>query len=514
MCALITSAGLSAGSTPLASDPAYGAPVGQFAHHGDVGAPAIRGHTTYDPTTQTYHLTAAGTNLWAGRDEFQFAWSHLEGDFIVRARFEFLGAGVDPHRKFGWMVRSDLDSGSTYADACVHGDGLSSLQYRGAKNGETAQIELENLLNGTRPDVVQFERRGKTFIFSAARYGEPFKSVQIADLDIPNTVYVGLFLCAHNPGVIEQALVRDVRIIKPAAPDFRPYRDYIGSQLEILDVFSGDLTAIHASAEPFEAPNWTRDGQKLILNISGNGPAKGVLRTFDLATRRIATLETGPAVNNNNDHVLSTVGDRIAISNHTGTDRTSTVFVLPVTGSAEPRQVTDPTWGHSYFHGWSPDDQWLVYTAHRHDQYDIYKIPSAGGAEVQLTNLQTLDDGPEFSPDGQWIYFNSTRTGRMQVWRMRPDGTGQEQVTDDEFNNWFPHFSPDGKWFTMISYGAEIRADDHPYYKPCYLRLMPTDGSAAPRVIAYVYGGQGTINVPSWSPDGRKIAFVSNSDIP
>ncbi|MCF3651528.1 TolB family protein [Synoicihabitans lomoniglobus] len=514
MCALVSSTGLFAGSTPHGTHSAYGPAVGDFAHHGDVGAPAIRGNTTYDAMTQSYHMSGSGTNLWGGEDEFQFAWNHLEGDFILRARVKFLGEGVDPHRKLGWMVRSDLDTGSTYADGTVHGDGLTSLQYRAAKNGETDQIILENELDGTYPDVIQLERWGDKFIFSAARYGEPFKSVELAEIDVPNVVYAGLFLCSHNAEVTEQAIFTDVRIIKPAASDFRPYRDYIGSTLEILDVFSGELTAIHSSAESFEAPNWTTDGQKLIVNVSGNGPAKGVLRTFDLATRRIETLDTGPQINNNNDHVLTFDGSMLAISNHVGEARTSTVFTLPSTGSSEPEQITDPAWGHSFLHGWSPDNKWIVYTANRKDQWDIYKVNVDTKKEVQVTNNTDLDDGPEFSPDGEWIYFNSTRTGLMQIFRMKPDGSGQEQVFADGMQNWFPHISPDGKWMTIISYDADVvEARDHPYYKHVYLRLMPTDGSAAPKIIAYVYGGQGTINVPSWSPDGRKIAFVSNSDI-
>jgi Tol biopolymer transport system component len=98
----------------------------------------------------------------------------------------------------------------------------------------------------------------------------------------------------------------------------------------------------------------------------------------------------------------------------------------------------------------------------------------------------------------------------MQIWRMKPDGTNPEQVTNDEYNNWFPHISPDGKWIVFLSFLKDVNPNDHPFYKYVYIRLMPMN-EVKPRVVAYVYGGQGTINVPSWSPDSKRIAFVSNS---
>ena len=492
---------------------ASNSPVGQFADHADVGAPAIAGSTTFDPTIQHYRMTASGINLWGPADQFQFASNKLKGDFIVRARFEFVGQGTDPHRKFGWMVRSTLDTDSAYADACVHGDGLASLQFRRTKGGITEQIELP--IKGG--DVIQLERRGNTFIFSSARYGETFVSTTLPDLALGEEVNVGPFLCAHNPKVKEEAVIKDVRIIQPPKAGYRPYRDYIGSHLEILNVHTGKLEIVASSPEQFEAPNWTSDGKTLIVNVSGPGPNKGHLKTFDLVTKQWAPLDTGFANRNNNDHVLTFDGKRLGISHHSADDSGhSVIFTMPSSGGT-PKRITANS--PSYLHGWSPDGKWLVFTGGRKvqsdgpDKYDIYKISGDGGAEIRLTNSPGLSDGPEFSPDGKYIYFNSTRNGLMQLFRMKPDGSQQEQLTNDEFNNWFAHVSPDGKWIAFISFDQDVKPDDHPYYKHVYLRLMPITGGK-PRVIAYVFGGQGTINVPSWSPDSTRVAFVSNTQMP
>ena len=500
---------------PLAAVPlgaAGAASVGEFADHGDVGGPALPGAAIYDATTQEYRLTGAGTNLWGSADQFHFAWNRMKGDFILRARFAFVGQGRELHRKLGWMIRTSLDGDSAYADGCAHGNGLTSLQFRRSK-GAVTEEQVVPLKGG---DVIQLERRGGTYIFSAARYGETFVSTALTDIELGDEVFVGLFLCSHNGAVQEQAIFRDVRIVKPAKPDFRPYQDYIGSQLEVLNVFTGQLAALHRSMEPFEAPNWMPDNRTLLVNVSGRGPAKGVLRLYDRTTGEMRPFDSGEAIHNNNDHVLSFDGKWLAVSNHAPeSGGKSAVYTLPATGG--PAKRITPS-APSYLHGWSPDAQWLVYTGGRKltpdgaEKYDIYKIPAAGGDEVRLTDSPGLNDGPEYSPDGKYIYFNSTRTGLMQIWRMKPDGSEQEQVTRDAYNNWFAHLSPDGKWMVFVSYGAhDVRADDHPYYKHVYLRMLPTSGGGEPRAIAYVYGGQGTMNVPSWSPDGRQVAFVSNT---
>lgn len=479
--------------------------LGQFEAHGDIGNPQLAGAASYEAANQEYTLAAAGTNMWLGRDQFHFVWKRMRGDFILRTRVAFEGPGADAHRKAGWMVRPYLEADAPYADCAEHGDGLASLQFRRARGGNTDQVRLPI----TNANVLQFERRGSTFIFSAARDGESFVSGQVTNLDLGDEVHVGLYLCSHRGDVVEQAKFRDVRIIRPVKEGFRPYRDFIGSVLEILDVHTGRLEMIHSSPQPFEAPNWTPDGKALIYNLSGRAEGWGRLARFDLATRMPTLINTAFAIKNNNDHVLSFGGTMLGLSDQSAPGGQSTIYTVPV-GGGVPKRITPLT--PSYLHGWSPDAQWLVYTGGRSNKYDIYKIPSDGsGPEIRLTDAPGLNDGPEFTPDGKYIYFNSSRGGKMQIWRMKPDGKDQEQVTNDEFNNWFPHISPDGRWIVLISFPPEIASTDHPYYKHCYLRLLPIEGGM-PKVIAYVYGGQGTLNVPSWSPDSQKIAFVSNTD--
>lgn len=479
-------------------------PIGVFDGQTDVGKTRHPGRASYDSRPQHYTIAGAGQNMWGDHDDFHFVWKRLTGNFILSTRARFVGRGVEAHRKIGWTIRPSLETGSSHVTAALHGDGLVSLQFRRTAAETTEEIKSADSL--PNPDaVIQLERRDGTYIMSVAQFGDTLVSTQLSDVSLPDTVYVGLFVCAHNDSVVERGVFSNVRVTIPPPNGFVPYRDYLGSNLEILDLASGNATIVHQYRGSFQAPNWTTDGKALIYAQEGR------LYRFDLASKTATAINTDFATRNNNDHVLSFDGKMLAISNHSPADsNVSIVYTVPTMGGV-PKRVTAK--GPSYLHGWSPDGRWLVYVGQRNDEFDIYKIPVTGGDEIRLTTSRGLDDGPEYTPDGKYIYFNSARTGRMQIWRMRPDGSDQQQITNDSFNNWFPHISPDGKRIVFISFPLTVAADDHPFYKHVMIREMPIGGGPS-RVIAYVYGGQGTINVPSWSPDGKRLAFVSNSAMP
>lgn len=481
--------------------------LGIFTDQNDIGNPKKSGSTMYDTSDQVYTLKGGGYNIWFNRDEFQYAYKKIKGDFILTANFALIGDGVDPHRKTGWMIRESLEPEAAHVSAVQHGDGSAVLQWRALRGAFMRDPEDEIFSPKKNYNVIQLERRGKEIIMRAAHTGEPLQIIgSTTSVLFPDEVYVGLYVCSHNAEVIEEATAWNVRIDKPVPDGYQPNKEgWIGCRMEIMNVFDGKRKVIRESTGRFEAPNWMPDGKRLLFNENGS------LFTMPIEGGTPQKINTGFANRNNNDHGISFDGKMLAISHHRDglPGGGSTVYVLPVTGGT-PRLLTEKT--PSYWHGWSPNNIEIVYVGQRDGKaYNIFKMAIDNGKEIQLThNKGTLSDGPEYSPDGKYIYFNGNQSGTMQIWRMKPDGSAKEQLTFDEYNDWFPHISPDGKWIVFISFPVDIHVDDHPSYKRVMLRLMPVSGGA-PRVIAYLYGGQGTINVPSWSPDSKSIAFVSNS---
>jgi Tol biopolymer transport system component len=482
-------------------------PVGIFEDHVDVGKPKNPGSAQYDQNTQVYTISGAGYNIWFGRDEFHFLYNKIKGDFILTANFELVGKGTDPHRKIGWMIRGSLNENAAHASAVAHGDGLTVLQWRELPGALMRDPEDEIFFPKKNFQIIQLERIGKTITMRVAHKGEPLQTIGSHEMtSMPEEVFAGLYICSHNEAVVEQARIWNVRIDKPVPDSYNGYKDgALPSRLEILTLADGSRKVIHEAPTRFEAPNWTPGGKKLIYNEGGS------LYSISPTGGTPEKINTDFANRNNNDHGISFDGKMLAISHHRDglPGGGSTIYVVPVQGGT-PKQVTEKT--PSYWHGWNPNNKEVVFVAQRDGKnYDIYKAPINGGPEVKLTSNTTAHvDGPEYTPDGKYIYYNASTTGTMQIWRMKPDGSAQEQITFDEYNNWFPHFSPDGKWIAFISFLPNIDPNDHPLYKRVMLRLMPASGGA-PRVIAYLFGGQGTINVPSWSPDSKFLAFVSNT---
>ena len=483
-------------------------PIGVFEYSKDIGDPALKGSAIYDEEDQAYILSGSGYNIWFERDEFHYLYNQIKGDFILTAHFQFIGEGTDAHRKIGWMIRESGDDDAAHVSATVHGDGLTVMQWRELKGAFMRDPEDEIFTTKEYYNVLQLERSGDQFIMRAAHHGEPLQLVGSHAMGhMPSEVLAGLFISSHNPEVIEKARIYNVRITRPVPADYNAYSSgLLAGRMEVLDVFSGERRIIYENSPGFEAPNFMPGGEKLLFNMGGS------LYTIPTSGGEVNQLNTGFADRNNNDHGISWDGKQIAISHFRQAEQGggSTIYVLPIEGG-EPRRISKES--PSYWHGWSPDNRDVVFTGRRGEdpRYNIYKASVADGSETQLTNVRVgaRADGPEYSPDGQYIYYNSTESGTMQIWRMKPNGTDHEQITFDEYNDWFPHLSPDGKWMVFLSYPSDIDWNGHPFYKRVMLRMMPASGGA-PRVIAYLYGGQGTINVPSWSPDSRRVAFVSN----
>ncbi len=279
------------------------------------------------------------------------------------------------------------------------------------------------------------------------------------------------------------------------------------SRLEVFHLETGSREVVLQERGHFEAPNWSLDGSYLLINQNG------LLYKYDFASKAKIPFHSGPLQHLNNDHGISADGKLLAISNNdpdlpseTGTSR---IYVMPLSGG-EPELLT-PLYP-SYWHGWSPDGELIVYTALRGDDYDIYSMALKDGREIRLTSESGLDDGPEFSVDGEHIYYNSIHSGSMQIWRMRADGSEKVQLTEDSYSNWFPHPSPDGRFLVFLSY-LKDQGDRHPAMKKVALRLYDLESGKISTLCSFT-GGQGSINVPSWSSDSRKFAFVSYELIP
>jgi TolB protein len=482
------------GRQAQAADPSA---LGEFEGESEVGTVHAPGGVKLDAARGEYRLTGGGENMWEGRDAFHYLWRKRSGDLTLTAAVRFPERKGNEHRKAGWLVRAGLEADAPYADAIVHAEGLISLQYRLVKGGPTLEVQAPMTMKAGPATTVRLERTGDLFTLSVARDGKRYQPVGSVSVPLGDPVYAGLAVCSHEAKALATAVVSQVALDNPGVVPAAAR--VLESRLEVITVPRGERRVVYETRDHIEAPNWTRDGRALLFN------SEGKLYTLPVAGGTPTLVDTGGAAGLNNDHGLSRDGKWLAVSHEPVED--SLVYVLPAAGGPL-RQVT--ALGPSYWHGWSPDGKTLAYCASRNGEFDIYTIAASAEKstdERRLTTAPGLDDGPDYAPDGKHLFFNSERTGLMHLFRMKADGSDQRQITDDAaWADWFPHPSPDGKWLVFLSFDKSVK--EHPPNKDVALRLMPQKGGAA-RVLARLFGGQGTLNVPSWSPDSKQAAFIS-----
>jgi Tol biopolymer transport system component len=487
---------------PLVAQSASGS-LGIFAGQTDVGKVVPPGTLAYSPATGMYTLTAAGWDLWSANDGFHFVWKKLSGDLSLTADIDFpeKTGNHQPHRKAVLMVRQTLDTDGAYVDVAQHGSGLTALQYRLAKGANTGGVNV----NIDAPKRVRLEKRGDTFTMFLSNHGEPLHQVGASvKQHFDGIFYVGIGLSAHDEKVSEKATFSNVEL-KQLTPPATPANLTLYSTLQTVGVTEGgnqEETILLSEAGHFMAPNWARDGRSLTFTQEGR------IYTIPVAGGAPQVLNVGNLTNCSGSHGFSPDGKWFALTCSAADQPDHRLYIIPA-ASGTPRMVTQST---GYFHSWSPDGKTILFTRGAgHGGGNIYSISVEGGPETALTTGTGLSDDPDYSPDGKYIYFNTDRWGGMQIGRMKPDGSQPEQVTFDAFKNWTPHPSPDGKSIAFISYDPSVTT--HAANKDIALRLLSTSDNKI-RTLVNLVGGDGSFNVPNWSPDSKSLAFVSYQFLP
>lgn len=476
--------------------------LGLFQAHQDIGITPRAGDTTYQPYTQDYRVSGGGADIWGKTDAFQFVYTQISGDVTLTADVRFLDKGLEPHRKVALMIRQSLNPDSAYADVAVHGDGLTSLQYREAAGDETKEISSD----AKAPVRIRIARHGNQFTMAVGNPAEELKTSGSVAVNLQDPVYVGLAVSSHNASVIETAIFSNVQLQQGPAQKEPPIKR---SHVSYYDLNSQSVKVVYSADQMIEAPNWSPDGKYLLVN------SKGDLWNLPVTTPNpeLQKIDLGSINRCNNDKGYSPDGKLLAFSS-SATGKGSQVYTVPSAGGTPKMVVPEMP---SYFHAFSPDGKWLAVVAQRNGNFDLFRLPSEGGAQQQLTTSPGYDDGPDYSPDGKWIYFNSDRSGKWEIWRMPAEGAGPndklaQQITNNpDEEDWFPHCSPDGKWLVFIAFPKGTAG--HNGHTMVKLQMIPLPGDqiahSAPRTLSEFFGGQGTINVNSWSPDSSKIGFVS-----
>lgn len=471
--------------------------IGVFDGRSDIGQVVHPGVAQYDPEKKIYTVTAAGENMWSIQDSFYFLWKKVTGNVEITADISFLQAGGRAHRKAALILKQDLSADGVYADAALHGSGMTALQYRRAKGATTQDVEL----NIDLPQRVRIVKRGDDITMFLSMHGEELHQAGAAiKLHFEEPFYVGIGVCSHNKDVTETAVFSNVEVKKPSPVAEKKLVLFSTLQtIQTEDNFRRSMM-VKTGHGRIGSANWTKDGQTLYFNQDGRIWKMAVLGAVP------EIVNVGPQLWCDDNHGLSPDNRLLAASCAPTKEQPASIYIVPLAGG-DVRRLTRE--GEAEFHGWSPDGATIAITGTRNGHRDVYVMPANGGAATRLTSAGT-NDGPDFGPDGS-IYFNSDRSGMMQIWRMKSDGSQAERLTGDDAEDWFPHVASNGKQMVYLSYAKGTK--DHPANRDVTLRVMDVT-SRQSRVLVDLLGGDGTLNAPSWSPDNHQLAFTGYELLP
>jgi hypothetical protein len=481
------------------------AEFGEFAAQSDVGLVTPRGNAQYSATSDTYTLTGAGANTWYHVDDFHYLWKKLSGDVALTAEIRFPPVTYhhepDPHRKGILMFRQTLDSGGIYADAVVHGSGVTALQYRRERGANSEDIEL----NIDAPQIVRIEKRGEQFTLYLSMKGEPLHAIGASiALHLKAPFYVGLGVVSHDVDTVDQVEFRRVRLqtLPPLTRGAPRVRYSTLRTIQTEDQFHRAMV-IRTGTALMQSANWLPHNPNIYVYEGGHMLAIPYLDPAAGGEARI--INTGSLVECSGNYGVSPDGRSLAVScehTHGGPHQ---VYVLPTSGTGTARQVTHGA--QSFFHAWSPDSKTIAFTRGSASKADIFTVTAAGGEARQLTH-DTINDGPDYSADGNFIYFDSSRSGQLQIWRMRPDGSAAEQITDDDYRNSSPHLSPDGK---SLAFLAQPPGTGDAIGAAAVKIVTFSDGLI--RTLTQLQGNRDSLSMYGWG-DNNHVAFVSYDSLP
>lgn len=389
------------GSSSLALEPID---LGPFSTISDVGELSRKTLVAFDRSSGIYFVSASGENIWGERDAFGFVWRELQGEASIGARVHLIGKSSQPHRKAGVMFRQSLAPDSIYVDAVVHGDGLTSLQFRAEAGGPTREIQCDR----QEPTAIRLEKRGDYFqLFTSNEDGVYSTTGCMIKVILGTKFLAGLAVSAHDNAAFETARFSSVTVGLPP-----PRKSTTVSAIEIVPVDSLTRRVLWYSSQKLEVPSFTADGDGVCFREGGQ------------------------------------------------------IMKLSLVGSSEPILV-------------GADNMDVCATA------------------APLSSPQRLS--------------SRVSGGRSLVWLETAEGKPRKLI-DDGRSQWHPRIAPDAASFVYLS--GTARPLDGKIAASDYLLILRALAGGEERTLAHLYGGPGSLGLSPWSPDGKRVVFMSQEPEP